>query len=113
MNETYTRDETEAAMCIWEFCLDRRTVGEEDVFDWLRGGEGAAAARDMCILLAPDCERSYLIAKGEGYDDNFDWNFVPTWVRKGMEHSREAYLNEVWVKNVGLAIAHEWKRSYG
>ena len=77
--EWWTQDEIDAAMCIWEHSLLRRSVGDDSIFDWLRGGEGACCARQQCIELAKDCDQSYHIATELGYDTSFDWEFVPSW----------------------------------
>lgn len=92
-------------MCLWEECINRQHVRDDTVFDWLRGGEGAASARDMCILLAPDIEFSYNVAKAYGFDSCFDWDFVPYWVDLAMEICETYELNESWLRYIGYKAA--------
>jgi len=107
----FTFSEAEAAMCLWEDCLRRCGNGEGDaVFDWLRCEEGAAAARQKCLELAEVVELSYDIAFADGYDDSFDWEFVPRWLDLAMEQTAEFREDhECWAINAGFQIAHEFK----
>lgn len=105
----YTEEHMDAALCIWEYCMFRRIRNDESVFDWLRGGEGAAAARDMCIRLAKDCEKSYQIANHLGFDDSFDWEFVPAWVELAMHITHQHDLAPEWVDFMGRKIYYDWK----
>jgi hypothetical protein len=107
--EIYTRDECEGAMCLWEYCLLQRSNDDDSVFDWMRGGEGAANARDMCIDLASDLEQSYRVAKAFGYDDCFDWDFVPRWVSIAMQITEEHTLEGPWITYLGLEAYRDWR----
>lgn len=72
----------EAAMCIWEHALEN-----SEFMDWLRGDEGQAVARQMVIdYLAEHCEISYILAKEWGFDDSFDWEYVPKYCQALMRH---------------------------
>jgi hypothetical protein len=112
MIETYTADEVEAALCIWEYCMLRRNQEDDNVFDWLRGGEGTASARQQCIELARDCEKSYHIARSHGYDTLFDWEFVPRWVQLAMSVNRSSVLTPDWITYIGLEIYREFRLEY-
>lgn len=105
----YTEDEVDAALCIWEYCLLCRDADDDSVFDWLRGGEGAALARNMCIMLAKDCDASYAVAVALGYDVAFDWEFVPRWVREAMHLSTFASLEGPWIDYMGRRIYDEFR----
>lgn len=105
----WTEDHTDAALCIWEHALSSQVQGIEDVFDWLRDGEGTAAARRQCILLAQDCHSSYLLACTMGYDTSFDWEFVPSWVRLVMSITEEHELTACWINYIGLEIYREFR----
>ncbi len=111
MGTMYTNDEVDAAMCIWEYCLLCRGKNDDTVFDWLRGGEGMAAARDMCLDLAKDCDCSYQIAHNLGYDTSFDWEFVPNWVRLAMSITDDHDLVE-WNDYIGREIYREFRLEY-
>lgn len=104
-------DEVEAAMCIWEECLSERARGNDRIFDWLRGGEGAASARNMCILLADSLDFSYHFAvKRYGYDDCFDWDFVPRWIDEVMELLEEDHpLTNNWLHYVAYKVSYDWQ----
>lgn len=105
----WSEEEVEAAMCIWEFSLMNQHQGQDNVFDWLRGGEGAASARQQCIELAKDLERSYQIARDFGFDTCFDWEFVPRWVILAMDITQTCELTPQWISYIGLEIAREFK----
>ena len=103
---SFTYDETEAAMCLWEECIRRQTIRDDDMFRWLAGDEGAASARDMCIELAAGVERSYYVAKAFGFDTLFDWEFVPAWTNYAMEITEEGHiLNRSWLNYIGYKVA--------
>lgn len=38
--------------------------------------------RILAITLAERCHYDYLNAIADGYDDCFDWDFVPNWIRE-------------------------------
>ncbi len=99
-------------MCLWEFALHCRVGNDDSVFDWLRGGEGAAAARQQCMELAKDCENSYQRAVTLGYDTSFDWEFVPRWMRMAMSISEKHDLTPWWVEYMGLAILRDFEGEY-
>lgn len=109
MTPVYTEGEVEAAMCIWEYSISRQAVKEDDVFDWLRGGEGAACARQQCIELCKDLDRSYHLARALGYDDCFDWEFVPRWVRLAMWIGETHDLTPAWITYIGMEIYREFR----
>ncbi len=109
--ESYSHDEAEAAMCLWENALHRRIDDDDGLYDWLRGGEGAACARDMCLRLAADIELAYKTAVDEGFDDCFDWEFVPRWAEYAMEATMELRLGDAVNVDIGFAIAKEWKEN--
>lgn len=79
------------------------------MFEWLAAGEGAASARQQCIALAKDCDRSYHIANDLGYDDLFDWEFVPRWVREAMRITEKHDLAPEWVDYIGRKIYDEFR----
>lgn len=123
----YSYDECEAALCLWEECLHRisnarkraKSAGEswidaqdnEELWNWLRGGEGAACARSMCIDLARDIEQSYMFARDLGFDDSFDWEFVPRWADHAMDVSEEHYLDEKWNRYIAAKVVEDWKNA--
>lgn len=120
MNDVFTRDEAEAAMCLWEECIMRQFQWKKEngpypdigppLYDWLRGGEGTAMARDMCLEYASDIEACYEIATEEfGFDDSFDWEFVPRWADYAMELTEEHYLTPQWHKYLAYKITEDWR----
>lgn len=105
----FTEAHVEAAMCLWEYALLLRTEGDDSVYDWLRAGEGSACARQQCINLAKDCEGSYQLALTSGYDDSFDWEFVPRWMHMAMQITEKHDLCEPWIDYIGLAILRDFE----
>lgn len=107
----HTNNQMDAALCLWEYCLMCQGQDDDSVYDWLRGGEGAASARQQCIELAEDCDTSYQIAVELGYDISFDWEFVPRWVRKVMNISELGHdITRGWIEYFGRAIYSDWKK---
>lgn len=91
------REERDAAACLWEAALALRheLSGKIDVphaltpwqgaflSEW--EDEGTASMRYMIADMAPDCHRDYLGAvEHHGYDDSFDWEYVPTWLNAAL-----------------------------
>lgn len=109
----WSDDQVDAALCLWEYSNLCRAFGDDSVHDWLRGGEGACAARQQCIELAKDCERSWRVAHELGYDTLFDWEFVPQWVRKAMNINELGHdLTPGWIEYFGREIYREFRLEY-
>lgn len=81
---------TDAAMCLWEEALDKPEIMER-----LKDGEGAVAARDYVqTVLAPLCDLSWQYAiRVLGYDDAFDWEFVPEFLKQATRTEGRIYPN--------------------
>lgn len=115
----YTSQEVDAAMCLWEECIMRQVSWRNEhgitdtgppMFDWLRGGEGAASARDMCVCLAKDLEESWKVAHEKyGFDDSFDWEFVPRWADEAMDLTEWENLTPRWHKYLAWKVTERWK----
>ena len=88
---TVTVDTAVTAMILWEEAIaslpnDRPPEQMHATWPtWLRGG-GAAANRDECLRLAPfvDAAWEYAAERYE-YDDCFDWEFVPAFVKEARD----------------------------
>lgn len=82
---SFSDEEVDAALCIWEYALSPsntdhlRKLCTGSFLDWLKGEEGYASAREAAAHLARFCEMSYIYARHYGFDDSFDWEFVPRW----------------------------------
>jgi hypothetical protein len=59
-------------MAVWEAILD-----SEELLEWVKQGGGQADARSYAEHLTLTINNAWGIAHGEGYDDCFDWEFVP------------------------------------
>lgn len=88
MSLTIDLEAARTAMCLWEALLEvqidtanRNVIGELG---------GAYAARDLCLDLAIPCNDCWEIANALGYDDSFDWNFVPQWLDLYLASGRPA-----------------------
>ena len=78
---TFTRDEVEAALCIWEELNDRTRTDRASMYPDLvayREGVGSCSLRMDCVDLAPWSENVYEEI-GEGVRDSFsyDWEIIP------------------------------------
>lgn len=76
----------EAACCLWEEVL--RILNKPDHPNWAkvnaaREGEGMSAFRlNVISEWVEACNEDYRVAVETGYDDCFDWDFVPDWIAK-------------------------------
>lgn len=119
MSITYTENEVEAAMCLWEECLLRQMNNDDELYNWLRGGElrcgeGAASARLQCILLAKDAEYSWRIAHEHfGFDDSFDWEFVPLWLDHAMDLTETHFITPQWCHYLAYKATEQWRNRNG
>lgn len=67
----------ESAMCIWEWALEQiRSDGNSTIQKKLFRC-GASQLRHYLLQLADDMDRAFKVAQKLGYDDPFDWEFVP------------------------------------
>jgi hypothetical protein len=106
------RSEADAALCIWEYALSPvygDTAMAEKFLDWLKQGEGYAAARATVLDIAPLCEVAYVWAMHHGFDTSFDWEFVPPFCRFAMCRKVPSDLNETWAIQTGFRIYQEWR----
>jgi len=79
----YTYEHLEAAACMWEFVLNdlRRHRSHSDAYNDFREAYGMATLRATVIRHAPQLEAKYQEAVANGYDKDFDWEFVPQYMR--------------------------------
>lgn len=69
--------------------------------------EGAAQERSFIVAeLAEFIERAYFYAEALGYDDAFDWEFVPA-VLDYMQDWR--FFHEESARAVGVAVYERWQ----
>jgi len=77
------QDEAEAAMCIWEEILSLKERNMQVSRHFEQGG--TAAIRLFALSLAKPCHLAWERAvKDAGYDDAFDWEFVPDWISENV-----------------------------
>ena len=88
-----TQDEAVTAMCLWEAWLEIRNtstpgdlVAEE--MERLQGEHGVASIREVVLGLVPACELAWKAAHALGYDDCFDWEFCPDFLRGVVERGQ-------------------------
>jgi hypothetical protein len=82
----FTKQEAEAAMCIWEYVLLRNAeTATTSSIGQIIATQGASEVRMKCLALAPQCEAAYQAMLAGGNEDEinncdpFDWEFVPMW----------------------------------
>lgn len=69
----------------------------------LGNDEGAAQERTFIVTeLADFVERAYFYAEALGYDDSFDWEFVPSVM---IEMSDWQHFHERSARDIGVSIA--------
>ena len=75
----YTYEHLEAAACMWEHVLTKLRGNWTYWIDY-RDAHGMAELRAVVIRHAPKLETAYLEAVKNGYDKDFDWDFVPQYM---------------------------------
>jgi hypothetical protein len=78
-NRSYTLDEVEAGMCIWEE-LDERSRGprSQPRFERWREKHGTAALRNQALALIEYCDAMFYALPAEEWDGvAYDWDIVP------------------------------------
>ena len=94
----YSESEVETAMCIWEWALEQDQATTltslhmgvlsselRGSMDWRRRLVGTAELRRECLDLAACLDADYHQAVAEGYDDAFDWEYVPWFMRNRVD----------------------------
>jgi hypothetical protein len=81
----YTYEHLEAAACMWEHVLaELRRNRERNPWEEYREAYGMAQLRAVVIRHAPKLEAAYLEAVANGYDKDFDWEYVPKYMQSHM-----------------------------
>jgi hypothetical protein len=80
-------DWTYDAMCLWEWVTDE--LASEKNKDLLRmfAATGYASMREKFIEAVPVIRSSFRKAKEAGYEDCFDWHFIPWFMENCWDHS--------------------------
>lgn len=75
-------DITITAMCMWEETIGPLSNNPEVqiVFEQ----QGTCEVRDMILSHATQCHDDWERAQAAGYDDCFDWDWVPKWMRDNL-----------------------------
>lgn len=78
MTEFTIEDRLFTAMCIWEALLETR---KHPGFEYSKEQVGWAQTRSDAADFSEPCHRAYEYAhKHLGYDDSYDWDWVPRFV---------------------------------
>lgn len=78
----YNYEHLEAAACMWEHVLRelRRHREKGNPWEEFREAYGMAELRARVIRRAPELETAYQLAVANGYDKDFDWEYVPKYM---------------------------------
>lgn len=70
-----TSDIAVDAMCVWEWVLENRDEipALKEQFEQL----GTCQMRERSVSIVPELREAFEVAKKNGYEDCFDWEFVP------------------------------------
>lgn len=90
------------AACLWEDFLSN-CQAENDLFYAVRSAVGMAECRDRLVDLAEPVERAWLFARENGFDDPFDWEFVP-WFMRNCVTDRLAMVSD-WEERIADTCA--------
>lgn len=77
----------DAALCAWEHVLERLKARGSNKWKYRRQKAGMAALREHVAALALTIELAYQEAKRKGYDDCFDWEFVPKFLEAATDNN--------------------------
>jgi hypothetical protein len=105
--------ETTTAMAIWEDVLARvrntPTDQDSDVTE-IMGAIGTCDARELFACMALPMDQAWLIASQLGYDEPFDWEFVPAMMRELLpeivENSCAVPDRRVWLMVLEKVVGH-------
>ena len=78
----FSYEHLEAAACMWEHVLEQLRPRNPVQTPWheYREAYGMANLRERVILHSRELERHYQEARENGYDQPFDWEFVPKYM---------------------------------
>jgi hypothetical protein len=97
---TWDERQVITALCLWEATLglsesgeSDKKVGKEPSAHWhtltrLWDGVGVFTMRAAVADLAEDCDEAFKAAIALGYDDSFDFDFCPEFLRGAIESGR-------------------------
>ena len=91
MMATTCTDIAETAMCLWEYFL------EDEPKNYLeyREENGACDTRMHVLSWAEACDAAWKHAvETRGYDEPFDWHFVPTWCNRCLSDDFELITSD-------------------
>ena len=77
----YTPEHLEAGACMWEHVLAKLRGNWTHWLDY-KNAHGMAALRATVIVHAPQLEAAYVAAVANGYDKDFDWDYVPKYMEE-------------------------------
>lgn len=90
---------TEAAVCLWEACLENTFQH----YTRFRDQHGAAETRSRVITFAKQCEAAWKVAHEKlGFDDPFDWEWCPRFLRVAV--SEDFTLKFKYAEAAALAV---------
>lgn len=82
-SDSYTELLMECAACLWEAAMDMKPH-HPGLREWLECN-GYCDVRMTVIGWAAECDRDYQKAVADGFEDSFDWEFVPDWLSRKLE----------------------------
>jgi hypothetical protein len=75
------------AMCVWEWVMEELTAGKNAKLQRMFADTGYANMREKFIEAVPVVRDSFRKAKEAGYEDCFDWHFIPWFMANCWDHS--------------------------
>lgn len=90
------------AMCLWE----EYVTSEDGEYPYLENfvrSHGVNATRDLVLGWVELCDMAWLVAAAHGYDEAFDWDFVPMFIRLAIADPKASG------EDIGKAILDGWK----
>ena len=105
MSDFSPEDRVFTAMCIWEALLG---TDHHLGFEYSKEQVGWAATRSYAAEFAEPCNDAWEYAnKHLGYDDSFDWDWVPLFIKNGI--SDEFQLKFTDAKTAAELVMENYK----
>jgi hypothetical protein len=80
----WTDDLVDSAMCLWEAMLDLKSGDTFEEITQAFAQNGFASMRNFARSWAEQCHLDWQAAD---FDDCFDWEWCPLWLREGIDWS--------------------------
>lgn len=85
-------NQVDSALAIWEWALEDKGK----FLELLKQNEGQSVARNTVIEIVDHFDSTYELAKEKGFDDSYDWVFVPkmaNWITLHLRNIKDLHYD--------------------